>query len=242
MATSPDTRSINFDWNEPARQVRVRVDQDEARRLGLSSATLAAVLNAAVTGSTVTQVRDDIYLIDVVARATGEERISLADAAHPAGSAAQRAHGRARPVRDLRVRAGVSPGLAPRSGADAHGPRRRRSRRPAGEPSSPTSRPAIAELNAGLPQGYQIELGGIAEESAQVAGLGLRRRAADAADHAHGPDVPPAELPAPVHGARDPAARPDRRRRGAAGLRPAARLRRDPRHPRPDRDDRQERA
>ena len=77
MAANPDARSINFDWNEPARQVRVRVDQDEARRLGLSSAALAAVLNAAVTGSTVTQVRDDIYLIDVVARATGEERISL---------------------------------------------------------------------------------------------------------------------------------------------------------------------
>ena len=36
------------------------------------------MLNAAVTGSTVTQVRDDIYLIDVVARATEEERMSLA--------------------------------------------------------------------------------------------------------------------------------------------------------------------
>ena len=98
-----DTRRINFDWNEPARQVRVRVDQDEARRLGLSSAALAAVLNAAVTGSTVTQVRDDIYLIDVVARATERGAHIAVDAAHPAGSAAQRAHGRARPVRDLRA-------------------------------------------------------------------------------------------------------------------------------------------
>ncbi len=78
MATSEDTRRINFDWNEPSRQVRIRVDQDEARRLGLSSQSLAAVLNAAVTGSTVTQMRDDIYLIDVVARATEEERIELA--------------------------------------------------------------------------------------------------------------------------------------------------------------------
>ena len=65
MATSPDARRINFDWNEPARQVRIQIDQDEARRLGLSSQSLAAVLNAAVTGSTVTQMRDDIYLIDV---------------------------------------------------------------------------------------------------------------------------------------------------------------------------------
>jgi multidrug efflux pump subunit AcrB len=78
MATDPRARRINFDWNEPARQLRVQVNQDEARRLGLSSGALAAVLNAAVTGSTVTQMRDDIYLIDVVARATGEERMSLA--------------------------------------------------------------------------------------------------------------------------------------------------------------------
>ena len=61
---------------EPARQVRVRIDQDEARQLGVSSAAIAAVLNAAITGSTVTQVRDDIYLVNVVARATNEQRVS----------------------------------------------------------------------------------------------------------------------------------------------------------------------
>ena len=44
IATSEDTRRINFDWNEPSRQVRIQVDQDEARRLGLSSQSLAAVL------------------------------------------------------------------------------------------------------------------------------------------------------------------------------------------------------
>ena len=78
VAGNSDTRRLNFDWNEPARQLRVRIDQDQARLLGLSSASLAAVLNAAVSGSTITQVRDDIYLVDVVARATQEQRISLA--------------------------------------------------------------------------------------------------------------------------------------------------------------------
>ncbi len=166
MATTPDARSINFDWNEPARQVRVRVDQDEARRLGLSSATLASVLNAAVTGSTVTQVRDDIYLIDVVARATGEERISLPtlrtlqvpvqggrtvalsqfatfeyEQEYPLVWRRDR-------VPTLTVRADVARGVLPESVVTELAP-------------------AIAELNAGLPQGYRIELGGIAEESAQ---------------------------------------------------------------------------
>ena len=109
MAASPDTRRINFDWIEPARQVRIRVDQDEARLLGLSSAgARRACSTPPITGTTVTQVRDDIYLVDVVARATDEQRVSLAtlrtlQVPLPNGRTV-----RARPVRDLRVRAGVS--------------------------------------------------------------------------------------------------------------------------------------
>jgi multidrug efflux pump subunit AcrB len=166
MAASPHAQRINFDWNEPARQVRVRVDQDEARRLGLSSATLAAALNAAVTGSTVTQVRDDIYLIDVVARATGEERISLPtlrtlQVPLPNGRTvalnqfASFEYAQEYPLvwrRDrvptLTVRADVAQGVLPESVVT-------------------DLAPAIAELNAGLPQGYRIEVGGIAEESAK---------------------------------------------------------------------------
>ena len=77
IASDPRARHINYDWMEPARQVRVRIDQDEARQLGVSSAAIAAVLNAAITGSTVTQVRDDIYLVNVVARATDEQQVSF---------------------------------------------------------------------------------------------------------------------------------------------------------------------
>ncbi|MDT8296106.1 efflux RND transporter permease subunit, partial [Roseomonas mucosa] len=47
VAAHPSTRGTSFDWMEPARQLRVRVDQDEARRLGLSSAAVASALNAA---------------------------------------------------------------------------------------------------------------------------------------------------------------------------------------------------
>lgn len=78
VATNPQAEEINFDWIEPARQVRVRVDQDEARLLGLSSQTLAGVLNTVMSGTSITQVRDDIYLVDVVVRATDEQRVSLA--------------------------------------------------------------------------------------------------------------------------------------------------------------------
>jgi multidrug efflux pump subunit AcrB len=77
IATNPMAEKVNFDWIEPARQVRIRVDQDEARLLGLSSQALASVLNTAISGTSVTQVRDDIYLVDVIARATDEQRVSL---------------------------------------------------------------------------------------------------------------------------------------------------------------------
>jgi multidrug efflux pump subunit AcrB len=74
---NPQAVHTNFDWIEPARQVRIRIDQDEARLLGLSSQALASVLNTVISGRPVTQVRDDIYLVDVVARATDEQRVSL---------------------------------------------------------------------------------------------------------------------------------------------------------------------
>jgi multidrug efflux pump subunit AcrB len=48
--------------------------QDKARELGISSADIATVLNGTVGGITVTQVRDSIYLINVVARAQASER------------------------------------------------------------------------------------------------------------------------------------------------------------------------
>jgi multidrug efflux pump subunit AcrB len=78
VAANPQAEHVNFDWIEPTREVRIVVDQDEARQLGLSSEALASVLNTVVSGNTVTQVRDNIYLVDVVVRATDEQRVSLA--------------------------------------------------------------------------------------------------------------------------------------------------------------------
>ena len=78
IATDPHSQSINFDWIEPMRTLRIRVNQDQARLLGVSSQALAQSLNAVVSGVTVTQVRDDIYLVDVIARADAQERISPA--------------------------------------------------------------------------------------------------------------------------------------------------------------------
>src|ERR1700730_13188231 len=76
IASDPRTERINFDWIEPQRTLRMRVDQDQARLLGVSSQVLAQALSAVVSGISVTQLRDGIYLIDVVARANEQERTS----------------------------------------------------------------------------------------------------------------------------------------------------------------------
>ncbi|WP_409488967.1 efflux RND transporter permease subunit [Pseudomonas promysalinigenes] len=63
-----------FDWNEPGKVLRVEIAQDKARQLGLSSEDVAKVMNSIVSGVQITQVNDNIYLIDVVARAEDGER------------------------------------------------------------------------------------------------------------------------------------------------------------------------
>jgi multidrug efflux pump subunit AcrB len=163
---------VNFDWMEPARQLRVRIDQDQARLLGLSSAGLAVVMNAAVTGSNVTQVRDDIYLINVIARATADQRLSLdtlrslqvpipGGRTVALGTFATFSYEQEYPLiwrRDreptLTVQADVLPGVLP-------------------EGLIVQLAPDIARIGATLPPGFRIELGGIAEESATSRGLVL---------------------------------------------------------------------
>jgi multidrug efflux pump subunit AcrB len=167
IAANPQTRHVNFDWMEPARQLRLKIDQDQARAIGVSSATIAAALNAAIAGSTVTQVRDDIYLIDVVARAVDQERATVATLQSlqvpipggrtvPISQFASLEYGEEYPLvwrRDrvptLRVRAATVPGALP-------------------GPIVEALEAPIAELEKTLPKGYGIDLGGTVEDSAEA--------------------------------------------------------------------------
>ncbi|MBI6851695.1 efflux RND transporter permease subunit [Pseudomonas cichorii] len=65
---------VIYDWNEPGKVLRIDINQDKARQLGLSSEDVAQLMNSVVSGSAVTQVRDDIYLVNVVGRAEDAER------------------------------------------------------------------------------------------------------------------------------------------------------------------------
>ena len=77
LRTSGAATTINFDWSEKTKAVRIEVNQDRARQLGMSSESIAQQLYAIHSGAVVTELRDNIYLVDVVARATNTDRLSL---------------------------------------------------------------------------------------------------------------------------------------------------------------------
>jgi len=166
VAADGRTRRINFDWMEPARQVRVRIDQDQARLLGLSSESIATVLNTVMSGLPITQVRDGIYLVDLVMRAKDSQRVSLSTLRNlmfplpngrtvPLGQFATLDFEQELPLvwrRDgvptLTIQADVTPGNTPESVVAALAP-------------------TVTKFEAGLPSGYHVAMGGTVEESAQ---------------------------------------------------------------------------
>ncbi len=166
VSANPNVENVNFDWLEPARKLRIRIDQDEARLLGLSSQAVARILDTVVSGVPVTQIRDDIYLVNVVARATGDQRVSLdglrtLQVPLPSGRTVPLAQfasfdyeqeypliWRRDRTTNLTVQSDLRPGVLPE------------------EVVSALDQP-IAELSKALPAGYAIAVGGTVEESAK---------------------------------------------------------------------------
>jgi multidrug efflux pump subunit AcrB len=167
LGKNPNARNINFDWNEPSKVVRVEVDQDRARALGISSQALGQTINAVLSGTTVTQVRDDIYLVDVVARAVPEERARLETLRSLMINVAG---GRAVPLEQVaKLSYGLEPPLI-----------WRRHRLPTVTVQADTAPGVeamtlvkalssdIAEFKSKLPAGYDVVAGGTVEDSAKA--------------------------------------------------------------------------
>ncbi len=163
----PSARNVNYNWMEPARTLRIRVDQDQARLLGLSSEVLAQALNTVMSGIPVTQMRSGIYLDDVLVRASAEDRMSLSTIRAlqvplpngqtvPLSQIASVDYGQEYPIvwrRDrqptVTVQADVAPGMQAATVVQALAPK-------------------IEALNASLPSGYHIAVGGTVEESSKA--------------------------------------------------------------------------
>ena len=166
MRANPHLKEVNFDWNEMGKAIRIDIDQDRARALGISSQELATFLDAMLTGVAVTQMREGDQLIDVVARAVGDERAaigSLADVNIHTRS------GRYVPLAQLAtISYGLEDGLIARRNRLPTVSVRADIRDQVQAPAVTAQiDPELDALRAGLPPGFRIEAGGATEESAK---------------------------------------------------------------------------
>jgi len=158
--------NVHIDWEEPSKVVRLAVDQDKARLLGLSRQDVATLLNTSLQGAVVTQFREGSETIDVVLRGAQSERVHLGllpDLAIPLGD------GRSVPLAQIAtLEYGFEQGVI-----------WRRNRMPTVSVRANlygTTQPAVVvgqlesgleAIRATLPLGYRLEVGGSVEESAK---------------------------------------------------------------------------
>jgi multidrug efflux pump subunit AcrB len=157
---------VVFDWMEPARVVKVDVLQDKARQLGVSSEDIATTLNGVLAGTSITQVRDSIYLVNVMGRATAPERASidtlrdlqltgLGGQSVPLGTIATLRYEIEQPtiwrrsrLPTITLKAGVLDSTQPKTVVDQLAPK-------------------VNAFAKELPAGYSVAIGGSVEESAK---------------------------------------------------------------------------
>ena len=156
--------NVNLDWDEPSKVVRLQIDQERARVLGISSAEVAAFLRGSLSGTSVSTYRDGNELIQILLRGPTQEREQLSllgSLSVPAGN------GRSVPLSQIAtLEYGFEDGIIWHRNrlptitvrADIYG---------AQAPPSVTAEilPTLEEIRASLPNGYRLETGGTVEDS-----------------------------------------------------------------------------
>jgi multidrug efflux pump len=167
MRSEANLQNVQFDWNDKVKSLRVEIDQDRARALGVSSQDVAMTLQAWLKGAAITPFREGDQLIDVVWRASGAERDSFdhlpdLDIATSTGRHVPLAQvAKLVPVLEegLIWRRDRLPTITVRAdifGATTTGPA-----------ISARLNPQLDPIRAKLPTGFRIEMGGAIEESAK---------------------------------------------------------------------------
>ena len=167
MAANPKIVDPHLDWSEQVKSIRLEVDQDRARALGLTPQDVAQTLQTLLSGYTVTQYREGIEHIDVVARAVPSERLELSRL--PALTVATR-NGVAVPLSQIaRLNYEYEEPILWRRNRDivltARGDIIDRVQAP---DVSKEVEPKLQSIKDALPYGYRIETGGSIEESVKA--------------------------------------------------------------------------
>ena len=169
LRASADLHGVNDNWNESVKAIRLSVDQDKARALGVSSQSIAQASRILTSGATLAQYREGDRLIDIEFRVPQSERITLEalDNAYVPS-----ATGRMIPVLQVaKPKLVWEPGVLWREGrhfaitvqADVRDGVQ-------GPTVSQALWPKLQAMQAELPPGYRIELAGTAEESSKGQG------------------------------------------------------------------------
>ena len=166
MSSNPQAENVNFDWMEPTRQVRIVINQDEARLLGLSSQSIATALNTCSAARpsprfATTSISSTSSCARPTSSALSLDSLRSLQISVPGGRTvplsqfATFEYGQEYPLvwrRDrtptLTVQADVTPGVLPETVVGA-------------------LQPQIEALQSALPAGYSIDVGGTVEESAK---------------------------------------------------------------------------
>jgi multidrug efflux pump len=163
---NPHVANVNLDWDEPAKVVRLQVDQERARALGVSTQQLSLFLSGQLSGLHVSTYREGNELIEVAMRGSSDERNRL----DMLGSlAVPTASGASVPLSQV---ANLEYGFE--DGIIWHRDRLptvtvRADIRDAEQPATVTAQiaPTLDGIRATLPEGYLLETGGSVEDAAR---------------------------------------------------------------------------
>ncbi len=169
MRAHPDMLGVNDNWNESIKAMRLEVDQDKARALGVSTQAIAQASRLQTLGVTVGQYREGDRLIDIDVRSPQSERLTLEalDNAYVAT-----ATGRMVPLLQVAKPHLVwEPGVLWREGRrfaiTVQGDVREGIQGPT---VSQALWPKMTDLQTRMPPGYTVQLAGTAEESSKGQG------------------------------------------------------------------------
>ncbi|MEY4908496.1 MAG: hypothetical protein RL260_2214 [Pseudomonadota bacterium] len=169
LRASPNMLGVNDNWNESVKVLRLQIDQDKARALGVTSQSIAQATRMLLTGTPIGQFREGDKLIDIVMRQPTTERDAITDL----GSAyVPTSTGKAIPLAQIaRIDHVWEPGVMWREGrkyaitvqGDV----------PEGVQGPTVTNelwPALAKLKERMPPGYSIEIAGAVAESSKGQG------------------------------------------------------------------------
>lgn len=166
---NPHVANVHLDWEEPSKVIRLLIDQDRARALGVNTSDLSRFLQSALSGTAVSQFREGNELIEIMQRGSDADRQELSQL--PSLSIPTDSGQSVALSQVVTLEYGFEEGVIWHRNrlptvtvrADIYGKE---------QPATLVKQinPTLKALIAELPQGYEVNVGGTVEDSAKGQG------------------------------------------------------------------------